>query len=358
MEDAAVGSIVPAAVGISQQHQQQNQRRQSASSNGEYMSEEEQDDRRKQIQQIMKDPTMSQADKSRAIQQLMDGRRRSSMTNNSVQSNSVSGHNTNTWCSSTNYASTMARAAAQAHDYYSSDEEGDAIMEMDDDYDGGSAAMPPPAAVMGEDITYGYGYDRGAGGIGGDERSVASSVTHTSYQSNADFPPPNSPAIRPGTYRQVHGRSYSLQDWNDVDRAAAAANSMTFIDNPAQISRLMETSRPQCEHYDRNCTIVAPCCGLAFGCRICHDECPALPKPLAAQQVQFQRQRQQHNKISFVDSIDDTKSNSAAINKMNRRRSMPLDFDDEEQENHHEIDRFAIREVICRSCYTRQSSKT
>jgi hypothetical protein len=27
-----------------------------------------------------------------------------------------------------------------------------------------------------------------------------------------------------------------------------------------------------CVHYERNCSIVAPCCNLIFGCRICHDE--------------------------------------------------------------------------------------
>lgn len=27
-----------------------------------------------------------------------------------------------------------------------------------------------------------------------------------------------------------------------------------------------------CVHYERNCNIVAPCCNRIFGCRICHDE--------------------------------------------------------------------------------------
>jgi CHY zinc finger len=31
-------------------------------------------------------------------------------------------------------------------------------------------------------------------------------------------------------------------------------------------------SNAACVHYERNCNIVAPCCGRAFGCRICHDE--------------------------------------------------------------------------------------
>lgn len=41
-------------------------------------------------------------------------------------------------------------------------------------------------------------------------------------------------------------------------------------------TRRAEQSRPHCPHYDRWCTMIAPCCGGAFGCRICHDECPDL----------------------------------------------------------------------------------
>jgi len=41
-------------------------------------------------------------------------------------------------------------------------------------------------------------------------------------------------------------------------------------------TRRAERQRPACHHYDRKCTMIAPCCGAAFGCRICHDECPAL----------------------------------------------------------------------------------
>lgn len=280
------------------------------------MSNEEQDERRRQIKEIMKDPILSQIEKSRAIQSLMDGRRKSI---GSTQS-SVHSHHSNQdgAADPNNYASIMARQAAHAHDYYSSDEEGDAIMD--------DAGGPAP-----EDITYQYGYDRC------DERSVASSVTHTSYQSNHDVAP------LPGPYRQIHGRSFSLQDWSDSDRVAAAANT-AFLNNPAQISRLMEQSRPHCEHYDRNCTVVAPCCGLAFGCRICHDECPNLPKPLY--------RRHKENEM-LVERLEDMKMQR----QFERRRSMPLDLE-EEEETHHNIDRFAIREVICRSCYTRQSSKT
>lgn len=30
-------------------------------------------------------------------------------------------------------------------------------------------------------------------------------------------------------------------------------------------------ARRGCEHYERQCSIVAPCCGRGYPCRLCHD---------------------------------------------------------------------------------------
>ena len=297
-------------------------------------------DRRKQIQKIMMDTSLSQPEKNRAIQSIMDGRRRSmsSIGTHSIGSYSSSNHNNN--C----YASSMADLAAHAHDYYSDEEGEDAVM-----------AHNAP-----DDIDYGYNHC--------DELSVESSVTQTSCQSRSSSQQlqrataahaQNAAAAatlsRPqsASYRQLHGRSMSLTDWGAGDRAAAAASTSIF-NNPAQISRLMEQCRPKCSHYERNCTIVAPCCGLAFGCRICHDECPDLPKPLS------QRKMHDDQKVPFGGTSSQAmqhhfQQQQRQPERRERRRSMPTDF--EEEEDHHNIDRFAIREVICRKCYTRQSSK-
>ena len=94
-----------------------------------------------------------------------------------------------------------------------------------------------------------------------------------------------------------------------------------------------EQSRPPCTHYDRNCTMIAPCCGAAFGCRICHDDCPVLPPKMEAMTGR----------------------------RYNRSSSLPSSFTSMgslPEDNHHTIDRFAVKEVICRVCFTQQSSKT
>ena len=95
--------------------------------------------------------------------------------------------------------------------------------------------------------------------------------------------------------------------------------------------RRMEQSRPPCSHYERSCTMIAPCCGAAFGCRICHDDCPILPPKIELR------------------------------HRMHRSASLPSSFTTMEQQvpqdTHHNIDRFAVKEIICRECFTRQSSK-
>eukprot|EP00542_Grammatophora_oceanica_P016011 CAMPEP_0194038336 /NCGR_PEP_ID=MMETSP0009_2-20130614/10577_1 /TAXON_ID=210454 /ORGANISM="Grammatophora oceanica, Strain CCMP 410" /LENGTH=353 /DNA_ID=CAMNT_0038680795 /DNA_START=167 /DNA_END=1228 /DNA_ORIENTATION=- len=58
-----------------------------------------------------------------------------------------------------------------------------------------------------------------------------------------------------------------------------------------------EQESSTCVHYERNCNIVAPCCDRVFGCRVCHDE---------------------------------------------------------HATGHPPLDRFAIREIVCKKCQTRQ----
>lgn len=312
------------------------------------MSEEDQIDRRKQIKQIMADPSLDQKEKSLKIQSLMDGRRRSSCSHSVCSSEPGDENNNNN-----DYVSSMARAAALAAEYYSSDD--DATMsddgannDFDEDYYTNQTCRTDDNVIASDNISYGYDWS--------DSHTAGSN--NNNYNLDNQFPSSSSydggrissskhsvtgvanPSSIP--YRQFHGRSMSLQDWKDTDRVAAAANTNDFIRNPKMVSRLMEQSRPPCPHYERNCTIISPCCGLAFGCRICHDDCPVLPQPLS-----FKRE-------GTLPSTNGVLPN----NGIERRRSMPLDFGEVEEETHHLINRFAIREVICRECYERQSSKT
>jgi hypothetical protein len=162
--------------------------------------------------------------------------------------------------------------------------------------------------------------------------------------------------------QQRKQRSSSMPLWNeDTTRAAAplvAASSNAIWDDPINISRRMEKSRPPCNHYERNCTIVSPCCGLAFGCRICHDECPVLPMPYARRPPPLPDAQNDNSTNTNKERI--LNWDALAKHKQEKRRSMPLSYEEYAgvDETHHEIDRFSIAEIICRLCYTRQTSKT
>ncbi|KAL7558435.1 hypothetical protein ACA910_015776 [Epithemia clementina (nom. ined.)] len=137
-----------------------------------------------------------------------------------------------------------------------------------------------------------------------------------------------------GTSRRssMSGASVASSVNEDAGSVVSYSYDKEFFISNAE-TRRAEEQRPSCHHYQRNCTIIAPCCGAAFGCRICHDECSDLP-PKISNAGQYQRS------ASLPSSFTSTR--------------MPESNDD----THHNIDRFAIREVICRNCYTRQSSKT
>ena len=100
----------------------------------------------------------------------------------------------------------------------------------------------------------------------------------------------------------------------------------TYVSNEHTKHAILTCS--PCTHYDRKCAIVSPCCGATFGCRFCHDTCPVLPPKL---------KRQRHD---WNESLPTCRSSARP------------------QDTHHNIDRFAIEEIICRECNTRQSSKT
>jgi hypothetical protein len=169
------------------------------------------------------------------------------------------------------------------------------------------------------------------------------------------IPPDDGPAApamatRRRSSHQSSGSSYSVDPASGHHLGSAIGSS-----------RKMEKTRPHCDHYDRKCTIISPCCGLAFGCRICHDDCPVLPPPIFNQGGSGAADDGAGGAAAAAAAGDGHDSDSGlngggARRRIGRSASMPSAFT--EEETHHDIDRFAIREVICRACYTRQSSKT
>ena len=117
--------------------------------------------------------------------------------------------------------------------------------------------------------------------------------------------------------------------------------------------RAIETA-PPCTHYERKCHIVSPCCGATFGCRICHDDCPVLPPSV------LQDYAHAHPEGGGGGGGEGGGSGGKRqYQRVLRTSSMPTSFTNAVgPPEHHNIDRFAIKEIICRECFTKQSSKT
>jgi hypothetical protein len=342
---------------------------------GAVMNVDAQKERRNSIREIMSDDTLTPLEKRRTIQSLMDGRRRSSYTRSSSASSQGE----------------MARAAAEvAQEYYQSDTEGEyGSVAMDSSSSGDcyidsnyhQQQQVPPSTSPRSNFEFRSGSEIALESQSGNNNRSSSSNNNDEHQVVQSVNGPTAKGSLHGNSGKKQ-RSSSMPLWSeDTSRAAAplvAASSNAIWDDPLTISRRMEKSRPPCCHYERNCTIVSPCCGLAFGCRICHDECPVLPMPFARRPPAPSPPNMGAVDSNVCIAVDGTSTSTTTTNstlvggdstrilnwdaveakkhKQEKRRSLPLSY--EEQDTHHEIDRFAIAEVICRLCYTRQSSKT
>ena len=334
MSDAMAIDSVGGGGGSGQPQQQQPmQRRQS-------MTEDEQKERRASIQAIMKDPGLTPQERRKSIQALMDGRRRSSTA-------SLGGG-----------GGMASAAAAAAAAYYDSSDESDS----DTDMRGSSS--------LGSSLASGAADGHPGGAVG--SRRQRSSLRSSFIDGVAAMNTGAGPGGDDGTASAASsGRSLFNSERRGSHLSSASSvdpSSGHHLGSAIGSSRKMEKTRPHCDHYERKCTIVSPCCGLAFGCRICHDDCPVLPPPIFSGQGGAAAMAEDdddaggtaadgagagagHDSDSGLHGGD-----GAPKRRIGRSASMPSAFT--EEETHHDIDRFAIREVICRDCYCRQSSKT
>lgn len=104
-------------------------------------------------------------------------------------------------------------------------------------------------------------------------------------------------ARRRAIQRIMADKSLSEQDKRFAMQQLMSQNRLEVIPTPAPVIPVPEANAA-CVHYERNCNIVAPLSGRVFGCHICHDELSGQPP----------------------------------------------------------MDRFKIREIVCKNCNTRQGA--
>lgn len=185
------------------------------------MSLQEERVRRASIQNIMADPKMSPMAKRRSIQHLMDGRRNSLTAACNTTTNN---NNNNNHCI--------------------------------------------PQLPLLDDLNNGDGNNYGYG-----------------LQNEQNYNNKNNGYHYSSSEQQEAAEMYGYGDteMSTSDRGGSATTTRQQHQSGSMLGALCnEQTRnavlnaPHCPHYDRKCTIISPCCGAAFGCRFCHDDCPAL----------------------------------------------------------------------------------
>ena len=282
------------------------------------MTEQESKERRASIQAIMKDPNLTAHERRKSIQSLMNGRRRSSAR--PPPSNNGEGLQ--------GIAAAAALAAADFVD--SSDDE-------DEDNEGMHTSALDGSERVAKKRRSSLMFKRG---------STLNNLATTPEQITEEE---RRASLRESFTMGFSNLGVKKEEGGDFESSTSNNGSMMSGDI---LSRKMEKSRPACSHYERNCSIVSPCCGLVFGCRICHDDTEELPPPFLISGGGMTG----NNDISVASSSMAVAASSKPPVLSHRSASLPGNF--EEEETHHEINRFLIKEVICRECFTRQSSKT
>lgn len=120
----------------------------------------------------------------------------------------------------------------------------------------------------------------------------------------------------------------------------------------------LEMNRPNCDHYERNCSLISPCCGMVFGCRICHDECDDLCPPIFKVELDEIMSKNDSDPSHVPQKIKLKDGMKAKHSRRGSMSSIMSSISAMGDDVHHNIDRFSVVEVICRQCYTLQSSKT
>eukprot|EP00592_Proboscia_alata_P008301 CAMPEP_0194355184 /NCGR_PEP_ID=MMETSP0174-20130528/3152_1 /TAXON_ID=216777 /ORGANISM="Proboscia alata, Strain PI-D3" /LENGTH=757 /DNA_ID=CAMNT_0039124381 /DNA_START=60 /DNA_END=2333 /DNA_ORIENTATION=- len=330
-------------------------------------------ERRNSIKAIMTDEALTPFERRKSIQYLMDGRRRSLSSRCSSAHSSVSDHN----ATIPDQAMTGTGSDDGSDDFELED---GTTVEFQDHYSDSLAvsessrsnateqhlSMNDDAMINQDQHMQQQHYQQNSNGTTSDANT--SSVQAAAVKSTKPKKK-HSRFMRRATINFLGKSNKSQIEEPAPEQPAPSNNAFVCRETNAklsaatrkrndfnQLNREMEKKRPSCTHYERSCSIIAPCCGMAFGCRICHDEYPELPPPLHT----LQNWRRKANAMVTSSIGDDgcPPANSGGGRRVSRSSSMPMNQTMDDHYEHHNIDRFAISETICRKCYTRQTSKT
>ncbi len=270
--------------------------------------------RRSIIQAIMKDPGLTETERRRSIQSVMDGRRRSSGSRNSMS------------------AAAAAAAVAAALENES---------DLSDDENLNTRSSTISSVSGTSDSTHRSSQASGRNSF----NSECSILTNNNNKKELQTIPTN---LYPSVSNQGQQAINFDQDAIHNKVLASYGYGSKFI--LSHNAEKMERNRQLCNHYQRNCSMIAPCCGLLVPCRVCHDEMSDMPPPL------FEKYKCRTAEDYSLTASQIVVEEESKMNIANNSDNSNLFLEDEE--SNHKIDRFSVMEVVCRKCYTRQSSKS
>lgn len=318
-------------------------------------------ERRASIKAIMADPGLTPHERRRSIQSLMDGRRRSSHAHAQQPNGFAGGGQRGSLGGGIGGMAAAAAAAAADFEESSSDADEAAGDEGDGNNRGGShggrEAKKRPSFVL----ERGSSSQSRQNAAGAKPRKRRASLRDSFTAGFSRL------GVQGSSFAERGGGGPLAEEEEEPPPPFDSICPPARPRDPDAASERMEKGRPPCGHYERNCSIVSPCCGLVFGCRICHDDAPELPPPFPrtggwpkppAVGAAHGTVRNGATTTSMPPVAEAPSSKPPAFSVSRRSVSLSLPPDFAEDESHHEIDRFAIKEVVCRECYTRQDSKT
>ena len=352
-------------------HQQSPNRRATMS------AETNQSHRRASIQKILKNDRLSALEKRRSIQFLMDGRSQSAWRGRRITTDCVSNPYLTQDRSNIKRGEeeeTMGRMAEGRRG-----EEGYA-RRRSNSFDDGDRAPDWMAAAAAR------AFERAAearGSASSGDMSFHSSRMHPDDEDREDGADPvalmTAAAIDHATsltQTEAFASRHPYKSDITLVPGVAAQGPMDVTRCTREQSRRAVEMAPKCTHYVRNCYIVSPCCGATFACRICHDDCPVLPALLKCAESPPPPPTTTPSTKTNDDNSGIAATTTTAIatsfsvgggrgddgrkyQRMLRTSSMPTSISNlMAASEHHKLPRFEIAEVICRECFTRQSSKT
>lgn len=308
----------------------------------------EQSHRRASIQRIMRDADLSPLEKQRSIQFLMDGRKllqrrvtvecgsssggrsmfgigiASSVMNGTSRRSSINAHNS---------IGGAAAAAACARRNAMVGEESDEDDDDDDDEEEETEGEISNDLVKLRRRRRSSSLENVKSDVPDYDAITAAAIAHAKSQTASDFLASQHPYKATTTMVPAIAAEASASALlaSRRQKQQQQQNHQQYGSSSIDHAKSAIEMAPKCTHYQRNCHIVSPCCGATFACRICHDDFPVLPPLLLSTNNPHQRTL--------------------------RTSSMPLSFANSADE-HHTLPRHAIKEIICRVCFTKQSSKT